>query len=242
MIGSPQLTLSFLLTLCLFSALAAQEPGVLKGRVLDASGKPLSGVKVFADNTLLYNSNAIAVSDSKGYYRVDVSRPVGTWRATAQLERTYSGKRYAFDLHPDKADPFAGNDGAVRNFTWKLQGERPDGGYYGSFVVCYGSLDNPFWIDTSHVELTLIPTGPLVDGSVGQAIVARLVRTAEGDAIADVPLGRYTITARYLDPERGALDLNLRQRNSGSFVPELVADFEVIMTGLARMDLEVQSR
>ena len=225
----------------LLGAGPAKEPGVMKGRVTDSAGNPLAGAQVVADNTLLYNSNAIAVSDAKGYYRVDVSRPAGTWNATAQLKRQVGGKPFTFDLHPDNSQVFAGTDGAVRNFTWKLRGKRPDGGNYGSPVLVYGDLGNSFWLDTTKVELTLEPLGPLADGSPGQTIVAKIVQTPDGDAVPDVPLARYAISGRYLDPERGALPLQIRKRNTESYATRAELDFEAQMAGVNRIEVDVRT-
>jgi len=218
----------------------APQPNVLKGQVKDSRGVPLAGVKVFADNTLLYNTNAIAVSDAAGKYSVSVARPAGTWHATAQIERTLNGQKYVFPLHPDSDDVFAGNLGAVRNFVWKLQGERPEGGHYGGKVIGYGVLSNPFYIETGKVELTLEPQGNLVDGSVGKTISGALQRTPDGDAIVDVPVARYKITARYLDPENAG-PLLVRLRNQGEFGPQVVADFKVITTTVHHIEVEVKS-
>lgn len=213
----------------------------MKGRVTDSAGKPLVGAQVVADNTLLYNTNAIGTSDAKGFYRIDVSRPVGTWNATAQIKRQVSGKTFTFDLHPDKSQVFAGKDGAVRNFTWKLSGKRPDGGHYGSSVRVYGDLGNSFWLDTTKVELTLVPVGPLADGSQGQPIVAQILQTPDGDAVSDVPLARYAISGRYLDPERGPLPLQVRKRNSEGYSAKVELDFESQMTGVQFIDVDVRT-
>lgn len=230
-----------LLASILIGAGPAKEPGVMKGRVLDSAGQPLAGVEVVADNTLFYNTNAIGVSDAKGFYRIDVSRPKGTWNATAQIKRQVSGKPFTFDLHPDNSQVFAGTDGAVRNFTWKLRGKRPDGGNYGSSVLVYGDLGNSFWLDTTKVELTLEPVGPLADGSQGQPVVAQVVQTPDGDAVVDIPVARYTISGRYLDPEQGALPLQLRKRYTQQYSPKVELDFESQMPGVNFIEVEVRT-
>ena len=206
---------------------------------------PLAGATVIADNTLFYDSNALAVSDSDGHYAIDVSRPAGTWLGTAQVTRSYNGKRYVLDLDPDSVDAFAGNAGAVRNFTWKLTGERRDGlGTYGMSVIYYfDGFEDPQYpgqfLDTDHVELTLEPAGSLVDGSVGSTIVRHGVRTADGPAVQDVPIGRYTITARYLAPDLPARPLLLRVRNTGDYVPALTTDFVEVLETLYRIEMDV---
>ena len=241
---SVTLRINWIIALLLFTSGSALglEPGFLTGKVTDSSGKPLPNVTVFADNTLLYNTNATGVTDANGNYRINVSRPVGTWHATAQLKRQIQGKTYTFDLHPNDDNPFAGNQGAVRNFTWKLHGQRPDGGrYYGSSVIAYGALDNPFYIDTSNVELLLEPVTPLADGSVGKPIVSRLQSTADGSAVVDVPLARYKVSARYLDPEQGQIPLWVRLRNEGDYQPSLTTDFKTVMSSIHHIEVEVRT-
>lgn len=218
------------------------EPGVLTGKVTDSAGKPLPNVTVYADNTLLYNTNAAGITDAQGNYRIDVSRPAGTWHATAQIKRQFQGKTYTFDLHPNDDNLFAGNQGAVRNFTWRLRGQRPDGGHYGSKVIAYGSLDNPFYIESSKIELTLEPVGTLADGSSGAPIVSRLQSTPDGDAVVDVPLARYKVSARYIDPEQGGqIPLWVRLRNEGDYQPSLTTDFKTVMSSIHQIEVEVRT-
>ena len=235
-------SLSLSILACLIvGAGPSSEPGVLKGRVTDSSGKPIAGAQVFADNTIFHNTNVIGASDAKGFYRINVSRPAGTWNATAQLKRQVGAKSFTFDLHPDNANVFAGNQGAVRNFTWKLRGQRPQGGHYGSPVLVYGALDSAFWIDTTKVELTLVPVGALADGSQGQTIVGKVAQTPDGDAVSDVPLARYAISARYLDPDRGAIPLQVRKRNGDGYQPKVELDFESKMAGVNAIEVEVKT-
>ncbi|MBB5208383.1 carboxypeptidase regulatory-like domain-containing protein [Chiayiivirga flava] len=221
------------------------QPGSMLGRAVDARGAPLAGVEVIADNTQFYDINAIGVTDAEGRYAVDTRHPPGTWVGSARITRTYNGKRFVLELDPDSVDAFAGNVGAVRNFTWKLSGERRDGlGTYGMSVIYYfeGFEDPQFpgeFLDTDFVELTLTPVGPLVDGSVGAAIVARGERTPDGPAVRDVPIGRYTITARYLAPGLPVRPLLLRIRNTGNYVPALTADFDEVLETLYRIEMDV---
>jgi hypothetical protein len=181
---------------------------VVTGTVRDAAGRPLAGVQVFADNTLFYNTNAIGVTDAQGRYRIDVSQPIGTWRMSAQLTREFEGRTYRFNPQPTVNDAFAGVDGAVRDFTWRLDGRTPSGGHYGARVYTrvlpvgflYDSDDN-------HVEITMTPVGPLVDGSTG---TPRTIRGDSDFAAYHVPLGRYRITARYAPPGVPPRDAVLR--------------------------------
>ncbi len=116
-------------------------------------------------------------------------------------------------MHPDNPNAFAGFDGAVRNFTWKISGAKPDVGYYGSPVKAYGELLS--FINMPDVELTLTPDGVLIDGSAGAVIKKRLVDVGGGEyGIDDVPIGKYTITARNAVTNQ---PLEIRIRNTGNY-------------------------
>jgi hypothetical protein len=193
------------------------EPGgveayIMKGQVTDAHGVPLAGVEVFADNTLLYDSNLLASTDANGTYRIDLSAFTTTWHAGATLNATFEGQTYAYSLEPSDDSVFAGVDGAIRNFTWKLTGAQPGGGYYGSVVYVYGDFaTTDFLVDD--VELTLTPEGPLIDGSAGQSIVQQPL----GGEIVDVPIGRYTVTGRYLEPSGSVRPLLIASEGGSDF-------------------------
>ena len=164
--------------------------------------------------------------------------PAGSWHATAQLERKFNGKTFGFDLAPNSDDPFTGSSGAIRSFTWKLTGERPDGGHYGSMVIAYADFFQPD-LSLKQVELTLEPVGALVDGSAGRKITGKLVHTADGEAIRDVPVGRYKVTARNAVPGETPVALNVRLRNVGEYQNSLIADFSSLLTTVQQMVLEV---
>src|SRR5687768_4493894 len=74
------------------------------GRVTDTQGRPLAGIKVVIDNTVFLNSAVTTQTDADGNYAAQV--PAGSWRALARLERSYNGRTYTFDLHPDDATSF----------------------------------------------------------------------------------------------------------------------------------------
>jgi uncharacterized protein (DUF2141 family) len=186
-------------------------PYTVTGVVKDEAGKPLAGVEVFADNTLYYNMNALATTDAQGRYTIKLPRnEVGTWKAGAYIEREYEGVNHRFRLYADSEAAFATDEGAVRNFVWKLSGKAPGGGVIGALVYVYGSYDGAGF-DLQKVELTLTPVGPLVDGNPGKPIT----RVVQGGQINDVPVGRYTVTARYR-PDGGAPVPMLVQAKGGS--------------------------
>ncbi|CAM3981244.1 carboxypeptidase regulatory-like domain-containing protein [Corallococcus sp. ZKHCc1 1396] len=222
------------------------EDGQMSGKVVDARGQPMSGVTVVADNTMIYNSNALATTGADGTYRIDVSKPAGTWHASATHKVQYNARSYTFDLDPNDDSVFAGNEGAVRNFTWKLSGKRADDlGTYGGFVAVYvdqliDPADPEQAINSDDIELTLAPSGKLVDGSDGAPITKKLVRTPDGDAVQDVPVGRYTVTARYAQAGKSPRPMQVRIRDTGDYANSVTADFDVLTTTRHQILLNAQ--
>jgi hypothetical protein len=215
------------------------EAGVLKGRAVGADGRPIQGVEIAADNQLLYNSNLIVSTDADGFYQVDTNIAT-TFRVTARMKIDFNGTKYLVELTPENDASFAGPAGAVRNFTWKLTGERPDGlGHYGSSVLFYlDGVDpqNPeVYLDDENVEVTLTPEGPLIDGSQGQSITRKASRTPDGSGLVDVPLGRYRISANYQ-----GRPLQVGLRNSGQYAAEVVADFAEHISTVYWIELEMK--
>lgn len=209
------------------------------GRVVDASGKALANVEVVADNQALYDANVIGVTTADGAYRIELPEVSTSWAATASHVVDYHGKRYHFDLDPSTKAPFAGSDGAVRDFTWKLSGRRPDDGSYGGYVAAY-TEPGDISIVATDIELTLEPDGPLFDGTAGSTIVQKLVRTPDGDAVTDVPVGRYRIAARL---PTGPLQIRRRAQGEApdAYAATVTADFEP-SGGLPVFDIQVEVR
>ncbi|AHG88438.1 hypothetical protein J421_0901 [Gemmatirosa kalamazoonensis] len=197
---------------------------VVTGRVTDAAGRPIAGAEVVANNQLLVAANVVGRSDADGRYRLQLPEIPATWAMSASLLRSYDGNAYRLVLEPSDASTFAGNRGAARDFTWRVQGPRPDGGFYGSPVIAYHDPEN-YDLVMEDVELTLTPVGPIIDGSAGRTIVQRLRATADGDAVVDVPLGRYTIAAREAASGRPPRALQIRRRNTGSYASTLTTSF-----------------
>jgi len=169
------------------------------GLVTDRFGEPLSGVKIYVDNTIFYNSGISTSTDANGKYKV--ATPLGSWKVYAEMERSYHGITYKIELDPDNDDSFPGSEGAVRNFTWQLTGEKPfnPGSYYGGLVKLYKDPNSDLY-DMQHIEFTFTPTGTLVDGSDGEVLIRScgMPSTDFYSLIHDVPIGQYKITAKYL--------------------------------------------
>jgi hypothetical protein len=199
--------------------ISVPSKGIVKGVVKYVDGSPIPNAKVVIENTILYASYVYAVTNSKGEYSTSV--PIGSWKASVQIEKEFLGKKYKYDLYPDNPNPFAGVDGAVRNFTWKISGAKPDGGYYGSPVKAYSDFFS--FIDMADVELTLVPDGTLIDGSTGAVIKKRLVDVGGGEyGIDDVPVGKYTISAKNV---ANGQPLEIRIRNTGNYANAVTGTF-----------------
>jgi len=203
------------------------EPWVVKGRVVDDQGRPVVRAKILADNELLYNSYASGTTGPDGRYRIQLPRVHVTWNAGGTAIRVVAGEKIETTLSPDNDDSFAGNAGAVRNFTLRASGERPDGGHYGASVVLYSEPGSIF--DTIGAQVKFEP----LDGR--PAFTGVVKNTGDGNAVPDVPVDRYRISATY----RGR-PLKIRLRNEGAYGPYVEPTFHKVMTGLYDLSLQVQ--
>src|SRR6478609_10774254 len=113
--------------------------GYVTGKITDAAGNPLQGVKVTIEHTVWKDSYVFATTDNNGNYKVSIpTEPAGDWTAKAQIEKSAYGQDYTFDLAPNSTDAFNTNGAVTRNFTWKLNGEKPVAGtYYGAHADLY---------------------------------------------------------------------------------------------------------
>jgi hypothetical protein len=227
--GSVLKRLSFIFMFVLTLNAGAQssssaEPYVVKGRVVDSQGNPLEGVQIVVDNTVYYNSAITSSTDANGEYFVRLED--GSWRVYAEMEREYNGRTYEIDLMADTFNSFAGMDGAVRNFTWQLQGEKPEPlvGFFGGDIYINRDPMTEFY-DTENVEFTLTPVGSLIDGSNGETIITKhgAPRTDYYSRIVDIPVGRYEISGRYLPTGEQVL---VRIHGEGNYGTSVTVDFE----------------
>ena len=211
------------------------QKGIVKGRVTDSQNKPMTNVNVVIENTVFHASYVYAKTNAAGDY--SVSMPAGSWKAMVRINHPYLGKTYQFDLHPDDPSPFAGTTGAIRNFTWKLSGEKPDGtGFYGSDVAVYSQPGSSFSMED--VEITLTPDGTLADGSNGTSITKTLTDIGGGeDGIRDIPIGKYIITARN---KTNSKSLQVRLRNKGEYQASVTGIFSSGYTGITNYQIPVQ--
>src|SRR5690349_15900349 len=175
-----------------------EQKGYVTGKVTDTKGNPLSGVKVYIDNTIFYNSGIGTTTDANGNYKIKGQQ--GAYRAYAEMTITFNNHPFKIEFHPDNYDAFAGEDGAVRNFQWKLTGERPfnPGTYYGGYATLSKDPGGDLY-DAENIEFTFTPVGNLIDGSTGEKLVKSCGAPYSQTYyyIMDIPIGRYEITAVY---------------------------------------------
>ena len=189
-----------LLTLSAALAVTPPKPGEVRGTVLDSLGHPIKGAIVRIEPALTGGMVTVK-TNAQGEY-VASSLLNMPYLANAWVQMPYRGQKFCLrvdSVNEAGYEPFDVKTGVVRNFKLRLSGPIPDAGddaYFGGEV----RLLHPGWDDDgavnwdeSRVEVTLIPDGPLVDGSKGKAVVRT---TRPGDQfLYDIPLGHYTATA-----------------------------------------------
>lgn len=216
------------------AATPAAERGYATGKAVNTRGEPIAGAKILLDNAVFYASYIDTTTRDDGSYRIRVEP--GAWKADATFKTTYNGKTYVIELDPDNNDSF-NEEGVVRNFTWKLEGRAPDNeyAYYGGFIQLNTDLD--FYEDMADIELTLTPSGPLIDGSPGKTLQLRMGDHYWVDRyqIEDVPIGRYVVTAT-LHGDGGPRPLKIQDwHTKGDFVPAFQLDFRPVSDSSMRI-------
>lgn len=204
------------------------EPGFAYGTTKDRAGKPLANVVVFLDGA--YDMNHQQTTKADGAYRIRLTP--GAYVASASMKWKYEGQTYKIDLKPDSTDTFNDVDGAVRNFTWELTGEKtaPEMGSYGAFVYVTVGTDHTYIEDQENITYTLTPVGPLIDGSQGEVITRAggASRTAEYGKILDIPVGRYRIKGVYAPP--GMKPQTLRFKNNWVRNSQFTEELEFVIS------------
>lgn len=178
---------------------STSQAGAVTGKVTDAKGAPLAGIKIVLEHTVWTGTYVYATTDAAGNYKANLPKePAGSWTAKAQIKKSAYGQEYTFDLAVDKTEPFKQNEATVRNFTWKLSGQKPDGaGYYGAHVDVYQwGTDVPM----HEVKLIFTPydaAATLIDGSAVPTIERTVEDVAGTFMVKDIPIGKYAVKATY---------------------------------------------
>lgn len=212
------------------------EPFVVKGRIVNVEGQPVPGAEVWADNTLLYNSNILGATDNNGYYRLELPNANTSYRMGARLDTEYEGQTYSFYMEPKSNQGFAGSTGAIRDFTLDINiGEIE----VHSWDSLYPYDDNAPWFEMKDVELTLKPVGKLVDGNTGSTITGFPIRH-DGDRLMQIPVGTYEISAIWKPDGYKAVPLLVSLKENEQYKEKITANFKSPFTGHHLIQLELQ--
>lgn len=223
------------------------ESYVVKGRVVNPQGAPIEGALITIDNQLLYNSNLQVKTDANGRYRIELPKIAATFMAYAEYSTVYDGVNHSMDLMPDNDSPFAGNEGAIRNFTVKLDSSTGTG---GSGEVLFYMMDLIHPLDPiaeppnrDDVTLTLEPVGTMLDGTSGSKIVSKGSNSNNGYGVHNVPIGKYKVSAVYAPPGEEPQQMLIRVVSRGRdnpFEKSVVAEFNRVTDKIHNMELELK--
>lgn len=215
------------------------EPGILKGRVVDARGQPLQGALIFTGQADNNSVSAATQTDAQGNYRVANLTQFVAFKAYAWKAVDYRGKKFCLRLSPETSsdyDNFGSKDGAIRNFRWRLQGRmedstfapEEDGSWFGGTIRLFTSFEDGDY--NSIIELTLTPSGPLIDGSTG-SVITRRVELQKSQFVLDIPAGAYKLSASRLKSDGTRVAARLGPSSSeGSSVYDF--EFDPVQTSL----------
>ncbi|GGL88069.1 hypothetical protein GCM10010840_27650 [Deinococcus aerolatus] len=185
------------------SATSGPTPHTVSGRVVDERGKPVAGVQIIIAPAM-FRGTLFTTTNAQGRYQSTELNPAANpYYVTAYKEVKYHDQRYCLRMAGDPEayqDAFNAKAGATRNFVWKIRGasDMPSSEYGGdtwggtlSFERLSTDDAQPVAPDAT-VEVTLVPDGPLIDGSKGSTIT-RTTRVSQG--LGDIPVGYYRVSA-----------------------------------------------
>lgn len=208
--------------------------GMVKGKIVNAQGQPVSGAKVYASHDTWFNTHVIGQTDANGNYQLNLKgQPAGTWSVYAQLAKNFNGKNYDFRIDPENTASLTTTEGGIRNMIWKLTGVIPgstDDTRMGGYVVFMGTSDD--FVPVNEIEIKLVPQGTLVDGSTGTTIVRRaeifpvpLFSLYANEGLRDIPVGRYAISARRILANGSTQPMEITTAGGTVYTPVLTTDF-----------------
>lgn len=178
-------------------------PNTVSGQVLDTRGVPIADALIWVRPAV--TTGLVTVhTDAQGHYQSPTLVNV-PYRTYGYVQTEYHGQSFCLRLAADQLNGYeafspdpAGT--IVRNFTVQLSGKIPDStvanSYFGAEVRLMHhtwSNDQQLAASDSAVEVTLVPDGILIDGSVGQTVV-RSAKVGE-NFLYDIPVGHYNVTA-----------------------------------------------
>lgn len=196
---------------------SAKIPHVALGQAVDAQGKPLVGVTIDIRGKATENGKSVTydpTTDAAGKWRQESITP-GSYKVSAWREVTYNGRKYQLPLWSPQGkftDDLLSKDGIVRDFVWKISGEKPgalasmtdgDGAFYGGTVLYNGGDFRGTALELpeagTQLLVKLVPDGALMDGTAGKELLETVPYKHNGGIHIgknnDVPLGKYTVSA-----------------------------------------------
>lgn len=195
------------------------EPYVVKGRVVNSLGEPLSGVMVYADNTFVYDSWIEGVTDQHGNYVLQLPNIAASYRMGAKYETEYNGETVPFEFDPENNAAFGSNEGAVRDFVLDI-----NKGTIQIFSFDYYHDEAAPDVKLVDIEFTLKSVGQLVDGSRDRTIIVSPDKTSL--TIKDIPIGDYKISAMWKPDGYKEVPMLVSVRSIEEFKEEITISFE----------------
>jgi hypothetical protein len=208
----------------------AAEAGVVKGHVTYGDGRPLQNAFVQMRRNDGFINDVTVRTDSSGNYSERLG--AGAYQIGAYVRVPYHGMTYQLGLDPaGGVERFHAEQGYVKNFQLRLHGEITQAPQPGNSQLGYWGMTMAVsWLDTSEkssstdvvippgiqFELTFKPSGALIDGSLGKTQVFVVEPHGKGmagafnaypDPIKDLPVGAYTVTARFAGAATDALEI-----------------------------------
>lgn len=199
------------------------QAGVFQGRCTTEQGTPLANVDVKIAGVTTAGENTVTDvhTDSSGNYSQTL--PPGKYSIlNAFYPVTLGTTNYLLPLAiPDGAnnDDADIGPGIARDLVLHIHGKIAPNlvdtdwrSFYGGNLICtfYGRYLVGGTPAGSITEMTLVPSGPLADGTTGQTLTLRVTNnvTNEGTEanFLDIPIGQYTISARLLNADGSLIE------------------------------------
>jgi len=217
----------------------AVQPGVLKGRVVDTRGQPLEGAVIYTGFALDHSTAGSTRTDAQGNYQLTKLVQNVPYKVDAWVGVDYRGKKFCLRVSPETSsdyNTFTLREGAVRNFRWRLQGRmedstfgpEEDGSWFGGTIRLFSAFDDGDF--KSPIELSLTPSGPLIDGSTG-AVITRLVDLQKSQFVLDIPAGAYKVSATRVKADGTRMPIRVGS-NSSQGSSEYDFEFNPVQTVL----------
>ncbi|RZJ18792.1 MAG: carboxypeptidase regulatory-like domain-containing protein [Brevundimonas sp.] len=219
------------------SAYQSVRAGYVTGRVLDEAGRPVAGAQItaqYGQSTYYVSYSRSARTDANGRYSIHVADRLGTWTVYAKARVSTANGSMMMDLTPNDDAPFAGNVGAVRNFSVKFTEQTEDNAYgTGAMVLVTSAIGD--YTDLAEVELTLRPVAG------GETITRRLRNTGEGYVVTGLRPQIYEITARH-NGRPMMVSQPLTPRQDYQWGASYRANFERTGPGIYQLRVDVKAR